>query len=129
MKKILLTFLAIVVFLITSIFIINKISNTIINDDNKYIKTLLEKDIKSGMTPDDLNEYFKKYEKQLALWECPETSMIGNECIGERSLVITIPLPSDFFWLGKGDAQIYFYINSDNKLESFDYELYYPRLH
>jgi hypothetical protein len=129
MKKILLIILTIVVVLIIGIFIINKIEDAVIKEDNKYIKTLLDKDIKPSMTPDELKAYCEKHKRHLGLWDCPETSKKNNECIGERVLVVTFPLPSDFFLLGKGDAQIYFYVSSENKLESFDYELYYPRFH
>ena len=66
---------------------------------------------------DFYNECLEKFEYPVTPWE------------KGYNRILAIPLPSNHWWLWKGDAQFYFYFNSDQKIVEHMYELYYPRKH
>ncbi len=85
-----------------------------INMDIDIVKGKLE-----GFAPK--NEF---YNECLDKFEYPVTP-----CEKGYNRILTIPLPSNNWWIGKGDAQFYFYFNSKKQLIEHMYELYYPRYH
>ena len=91
------------------------------------IKAQFRKNMSIEEVSQKLNSYSANidfYNECLDKFEYPVTP-----CEKGYNRILAIPLPSNHWWLGKGDAQFYFYFNSDQKLVEHIYELYYPREH
>jgi hypothetical protein len=105
-------------------------TDSTINRDRDYaekIKTQFHENMQLEEVRQTLlkdREDIEFYNECLEQFEYPITP-----CEEGYNRILAIPLPGNHWWLGKGDAQFYFYFNSDQKLIEHMYELYYPRYH
>lgn len=127
-KKSLTITISLVLLVLGSYFILNLTETKTIKKDRKYIKNLLDTYLAKGMTTEQVSKYFNKSNRKVNFMECADGVSNESICKSEKRLVTTLPLPSNNIWLGKGDAQIYLYIDASDKLEYYDFELYYPRI-
>ena len=130
MKKFFLFLLIFVFIVIGGGFTLKYTSKQTYEKDNQYIASLLDNSLKNGMSYDDVKTFFEQYHRELKPWrECEENDKGIQECEDFERIITGLPLPSNNILLGKGDAQIYMIIDKDKRLESFFYEIYFPRNH
>jgi len=128
MKKVIIITLLLIIPLVFGI--LNFSEKLSFKKDNEYISALLNSNIREGMPIDELNVFFAKRGVELKPYRESEKDENGKLVFEEFERVITnLPLPSENIWLGEGSAQIYMIIGKDKRLESFFYEIYYPRNH
>ena len=95
-----------------------------------FIENTISKHLKVGISITNFQKYFDSQGQKLELITNCNDENIGKENCKEYDYhVAVLPLPGDNIWLGKGDMQIYFTINDDGIVDTFDYEVYYPRYH
>ena len=114
--------------LIGATYIFDEYGSKVAQRDSEYLDRLLAEKLQIGMGQAQIESAFSDFENKIGLWECVKEINQDGVCEGEKALVISIPLPSDYFWLGgRGSGQVYFYMNQSGTLIDYDYELYYPR--
>jgi uncharacterized membrane protein len=130
MKKAFILTVSFIVFFVLSISALNISEKMTFKKDDEYISSLLKTNIKEGMDFEDIYSFFKSHGRELEPYrECEKNEKGEMECEDFERIVTGLKLPGNNLWLGKGDAQIYMIIDKNKKLESFFYEIYYPRFH
>jgi hypothetical protein len=119
------------IFLILSLTILlGGCTENTIAKDSAYANEIMAQ-FHENMSIDEVRDKLTRFQTDIEFY---------NECLGKfeypitpcekgYNRIITIPLSNHHWWLGKGDAQFYFYFNSDQRLIEYMHELYYPRYH
>ena len=98
--------------------------------DNKYAKEIMAQ-FHTKMSLDEVRDNLSLFKTNIQFYnECLEKFEYPvSPCSKGYNRIFSIPLPNHNWWLGKGNAQFYFYFDSDQRLVENMYELYYPRQH
>jgi hypothetical protein len=101
-----------------------------IKSDSKFADDVMSR-FKEDITIEDVRNELSDFRTDLEFYnECTKNFEFPvTPCQEGYNCIITIPLPGNHWWLGKGDAQLYFYFNSEQRLTEYMHELYYPRYH
>lgn len=115
--------------LIGTIFLYGYTDN-IIEKDAEYAENIFSK-FHRNMSIEEVRQSLLDFEPDIEFYnECIEKFEYPMApCEKGYNRIIAIPLPGHHWWLGRGDAQFYFYFNSKQKLIENMYELYYPKYH
>ena len=137
-KRIIMVFSVLLIIFFSYIIVLRVSTKQTYDSDNTYISSLLKKELKVGMPLKDVKSFFLRNGQTLKPWrgsksdiyrECKNSGKAEKDCEEFERIITGLPLPSNNIWLGKGDAQIYIIIDKNKRLESFFFEIYYPRFH
>lgn len=96
--------------------------------DHAFAERVLNSELRQGMHFSEVKSVFLKHGRDITLFmECEKKNQIEGVC--SKQSIGTIPLPSDNWWLGKGDAQVYMSFTPEENLESYVFEIYYENEH
>ena len=110
--------------------ILSACTDSSIRSDNEFANRIDLK-FKLKMTIDEVKDILEQYEENVEFYNnCTEEFEYPiTNCEKGYNRITTFPLPSKNIFLGKGDAQFYFYFDRNQLLIEHMYELYYPRDH
>lgn len=100
------------------------------DEDQEYSSRILSK-FENGMSFQKANDIFKAKGANIELFNlCNEKNEDKvTACEKGYSSIVVLPLPSDNYWLGQGDLQIYLTFNKHLTLVNLNSEIYYAKYH
>ena len=95
--------------------------------DSNYASQVIGTGITTGMTANEIKAFLSKYDDKFQLYNLciKEPEAKSTPCPAGYSAIGSIQLPSDNYWIGKGQAQIYLTFNENLELTANFYEIYY----